>query len=148
MAEIGHSTRNTSQVWTYGFLGGLVSLPVTAVSYWRTGSEVSLTPVILGGIAAGYLATRRTGESSGVGVRAGLIGGFPVIWMLFDILTAMSELAGPAWFVTGATLLTIGFIVVFAVVGFGMSALLGEAGAKVGSWLAEKRFNRQINNKQ
>jgi hypothetical protein len=117
----------------------MISLPFTTMSYWQTGSELSLAPVALGGLVAGYLATRRTGESSGVGVQAGLIGGLPIGWMLFDILRATRGLTGPGWFVTGATIITIGFIVVLAVLGFGLSALLGGGGAKLGSWLAKMR---------
>jgi hypothetical protein len=34
--------------------------------------------------------------------------------------------------VTGATLLTIGFTIVVAVLGFGLAALVGELGARIG----------------
>lgn len=117
----------------------MLALPVTAFGYWQTGSELSLSPVLCGGLLAGYLAERRTGESRGVGLRAGLIGGSPVVWVLFDILAAMSALAGPVWFVTGAALLTVGFTVVVAVFGFGLAALVGAVGAKLGRWLARKQ---------
>ncbi|SDY85823.1 hypothetical protein SAMN05216564_11221 [Halopenitus persicus] len=68
-----------------------------------------------------------------------MVGGLPILWILFDILTATSGLAGPAWFLTGATLLTIGFTIVVAGLGFGIAALVGEIGARVGSWLAGKQ---------
>jgi len=109
------------------------------VSYWQTGSELSLAPVVLGGLVAGYLATRKTGESDGVGLRTGVIGGLPIVWMLVDVLLGASELAGPSWFVTGATLLTILFLVALGVVGLGLSALVGGLGAKIGSWVAGTR---------
>jgi hypothetical protein len=92
--------------------------------------------VFLGGVLAGYLMTRRTGTDRGVGARVGLVGGLPVLWVLFDILQAASALAGPSWFVASATILTIVFTVVF---GFGLAALIGEIGGRIGSWLASKR---------
>lgn len=124
--------------WRYGVIGGAFGLPFTLLSYWQTGSELSLTPVLFGGILAGYLARRRLGEGRGVGLRAGLVGGLPVIWVIVDVLSLTSELAGPPWFVASATLITIGFTVVFAVLGFGLAALFGEAGGRVGSWVAAK----------
>jgi hypothetical protein len=131
--------QNVTQKWKYGFIGGVIALPFTAFSYWQTGSELSLAPVLFGGGLAGYLARRKINEGRGIGFRAGLVGGLPVIWILFDILSHTSALAGPPWFVMSATLLTIGFSVVIAVVGFGLAALIGEAGARVGSWVAGKR---------
>jgi len=139
MSESDRSTQHIPQPWAYGLIGGVVSLPFTAVSYWQTGSELSLAPVVLGGLVAGYLATRKTGESDGVGLRTGVIGGLPIVWMLVDVLLGASELAGPSWFVTGATLLTILFLVALGVVGLGLSALVGGLGAKIGSWVAGTR---------
>ena len=121
---------------------GGVSLPFTTLSYWQTGSELSLGAVLFGGILAGYLVEQAGGESSTVGTRAGLVGGLPVLWVLFDVLIATLGVAGPAWFVTSATLLTIGFTVVVAVLGFGIAALIGDLGARVGTWLAGKRPDR------
>lgn len=76
-----------SGAWRYTLLGGSVSVPITrgtrpephdfgrgqlpALSYWRTGSKLSLTPVLLSGVIAGYAAIRRTGGRADVGVRAG-----------------------------------------------------------------------------
>lgn len=130
---------NLSYRWKYAFVGGIVALPFTALGYWQTGSELSLSPVLFGGLLAGYLARRRTGESDGVGVRTGLVGGLPVVWVLFDVLAASSALAGPAWFVASATAITVGVTVVFGVLGFVLAALAGEIGARVGSWIAGKR---------
>jgi hypothetical protein len=131
--------RKVSRQWKYALFGGLLALPFTALSYWQTGSELSLTPVLVGGALAGYLAKRRIGDSRGVGIRAGLVGSLPVIWILFDILRASSALAGPSWFVAGATILTVGFTVGVAILGFGLAAVIGELGARVGSWVAGKR---------
>ncbi|WP_236639683.1 DUF5518 domain-containing protein [Salinigranum halophilum] len=48
--------------------------PFTTLAYWQSSSEMSLWPVFFGGLLAGYLAQRRTGQCSGVGLRAGLVG--------------------------------------------------------------------------
>jgi len=88
--------------------------------------------VLFGGLLAGYLAKRQAGESRGVGIRAGLIGGIPILWAILDILSATSALGGPEWFITGATVLTVGFSAVVAVLGFVLAAFIGEVGAKLG----------------
>jgi len=125
-----------SQQWRYALICGILALPFTALSYWQTGSERSLSPIFIGGVLAGYLTTRHTGTGRGVGARVGLVGGLPVLWVLFHLFRAASAVAGPAWFVATATLLTVGVTVVF---GFGLSAFIGEIGGKVGSWVASKR---------
>lgn len=139
MAAIDRLSQPQMTRWKYALIGGLASLPFTAFSYWQTGSQLSFGAVLFGGILAGYLVRRAGAKSHGVGTRVGIVGGLPVLWILFDILTATSGLAGPAWFLTGATLLTIGFTIVVAVLGFGVAALVGEIGARVGSWLAGKQ---------
>ena len=142
MPETGPPPQHATTRWRYALVGGVASLPFTTLSYWQTGSELSLGAVLFGGIVAGYLVERAGGERSGVGTRVGIVGGLPVLWVTFDVLGATSGLAGPAWFVTSATLLAIGFTVVVAVLGFGIAALIGELGARVGSWLAGKRPGR------
>jgi hypothetical protein len=139
MLEVGPPPQHGTTPWKYALIGGLASLPFTTLSYWQTGSELSLGAVLFGGILAGYLAKRADGEVSGVGTRVGIVGGLPVLWVGFDMLVTTGGLAGPAWFVTSATLLAIGFTIVVAVVGFGISALIGEVGTRIGSWLAGNR---------
>jgi hypothetical protein len=136
MPGTGPPPQHGTTRWKYALVGGVLSLPFTTLSYWQTGSELSLGAVLFGGILAGYLVERAGGEHSGVGTRVGVVGGLPVLWVLFDVLAATSGLGGPAWFVTSATLLTIGFSIVVAVLGFGIAALVGELGVRVGSWLA------------
>ena len=139
MPEVGPHPQHGTTPWKYALIGGLASLPFTTLSYWQTGSELSLGAVLFGGILAGYLAKRAAGEISGVGTRVGIVGGHPVLWVVFDVLAATEGLAGPTWFVTSATLFTIGLSLVVAVVGFGISALVGEVGARIGSWMAGNR---------
>ena len=139
MPDAGPPLQHGTTPWKYALIGGVASLPFTTLSYWQTGSELSLGAVVFGGILAGYLSKRAAGEISGVGTRVGIVGGLPVLWVVFDVLAATDGLAGPTWFVTSATLLTIGLSLVVAVVGFGLSALVGEVGARIGSWLAGTR---------
>jgi hypothetical protein len=143
MPQPGPPLQRETARWKYVLIGGLTALPFTALSYWQTGSELSLGAVLCGGILAGYLVTRAGGERSGVGIRVGLVGGLPVLWVLFDVLAATSALGGPTWFVTSATVLTIGYTIVVAILGFGMAALIGEAGTRVGYWLADKQPGKQ-----
>jgi hypothetical protein len=79
MSEIGPPPQHERTRWKYVLIGGLAALPFTALSYWPTGSELSLGAVLFGGILAGYLVTRAGGERSGVGIRVGLVGGLPVL---------------------------------------------------------------------
>jgi len=142
MPETDPPPRHGTTPWKYALVGGLFALPFTTLGYWQTGSELSLGAVLFGGLLAGYLVKRAGDRSSGVGTRAGLVGGLPVLWVLFDVLAATTGLDGPAWFVTSATLLTVGFTIVVAVLGFGIAALVGEVGARVGGWLAGERPGR------
>ncbi len=129
--------------WRYGLLGGVLSLPLTLVGYWQSGSELSLSPVLLCGILAGYLAGRATGASHGVGYRVGAIGGLPGLLFLGDLPGAMAALDGPEWFVAVGTAFGVVFActALFVVVGF--SALVGELGARIGGWLATRSDDRR-----
>jgi len=139
MSETGPPPQHETTRWKYALIGGLAALPFTTLSYWQTGSELSLGAVLFGGVLAGYLATRAGSDRSGVGFRVGVVGGLPVLWILFDVLAAASAVGGPTWFVTSATVLTIGYTIVVAILGFGIAAFIGEAGALVGYWLADKQ---------
>jgi len=136
MTRIGPRPDELTDTWRYALLGGLASIPFTAFGYWQTGSEMSFAPVFFGGILAGFLAERKTGTSSGVGVRAGLVGGLPAVWLLVDLLAASSGLAGPSWFVASGLVLVVGAAAVFGVLAFAASAIVGSVGARVGGWLA------------
>jgi hypothetical protein len=122
-----------NDIWKYAIVGGIATIPFTSFSYWQTGSEISLSPVFLGGLLAGYLAKRQLGKSSGVGVRAGLVGALPVLWVLFDMITTVSRLSNPLWFSAVLVILTI----VIAGLLTGMAVLAGELGARVGGWLTK-----------
>ena len=83
--RIGPFPDALSDTWRYALAGGLVALPATAIGYWLSGSELSLSPVLLGGVLAGYLARRGPGGAGvAAGVRAGLVGAFPALWLVVD----------------------------------------------------------------
>lgn len=118
--------------WRYALVGGALSLPFTLTSYWQTGSGLSVAPVFFAGLLAGYLAKRRLGTARGVGARAGLIGGLPVLWLLADVLPYILGLPNPAWFTAVSVLAA----VVTAILGIGLTALFGEIGGRLGSRLS------------
>lgn len=118
--------------WRYALVGGALSLPFTLTSYWQTGSGLSVTPVFFAGLLAGYLAKRRLGAAEGVGARAGLIGGLPVLWLLADVLPYIVGLPNPVWFAAVSVLAA----VVTAILGIGVTALFGEIGGRLGSRLS------------
>lgn len=132
MTIAGAITSYVSEKWRYGLIGGVASIPFTMATYWQTGSNISLTPVFFGGLLAGYLAKRRLGKGHGVGARAGLIGGLPILWMLIDLLPFIVGLPNPTWFAIVSVLAALGT----AVLGFGLAALCGEIGGRIGSWLS------------
>lgn len=126
-----------SDRWRYGLLGGLIAIPFTTFGYWQTGSKVSLGPVFLGGLVAGYLARQDIGDGRGVGLRTGLIGGLPALWMLIDMFGSSLELTGSWWFVGIGLAFVATFAIAVSLMALGLAAFIGEAGARIGSWLAE-----------
>lgn len=132
MTRIVSRYRDLEYTWRYGLVGGLLSLPVTTASYWETGSTLSLSAVFFGGLLAGYLAHRRTSTARGVGVRVGLVGAVPSVWIGYDILTATSALAGPPWFVASGIVMAVVAVLVVCLFAFGFGAAVGELGARIG----------------
>ena len=125
-----------SDPWSYAIVGATFSIPLTVLTYWQTGSELALSPVLLGGLIAGYLATHRTGTSAGVGSRAGLLGGLPAVWIVPEVLSASAALTGPPWFLAAGSIMTALTMVGFLVLAFGLSTLAGALGGYIGGRLA------------
>jgi len=126
------------ETWRYALLGALVALPGTALLYWQSNTQLSFGPILLGGLIAGYLYT---GDQSGrrrVGIRTGLIGGLPALWMLADMLTTVSGVGGPAWFRIVAGGMGVVTMLLITLLAFGLAAMLGVVGAAVGGWLSRK----------
>lgn len=133
-----HSRAGTRAVtWRYALVGGLLSIPLTGGFYWLSGmgNSLSLNMVFVGGLVAGYLAKIQPTqvEPTAVGLRAGVIGGLPALWILGRVITAAQALTGPVWFRTVAlagVLITTGVLIALA-------AVVGALGARVGAWLAQ-----------
>ncbi|MFB6122347.1 MAG: DUF5518 domain-containing protein [Haloferacaceae archaeon] len=123
-----------TDTWKYALAGGLASLPWTTLLYWQSADRLSLAPVLFGGVVAGYLCESNHRR---VGVRAGVVGALPTLWLLVDLLAATTAATGPAWFRVAAVGLGVGAAVTAGVVAFGLSALLGVVGATAGNWLSE-----------
>lgn len=139
MPQVGLIQRYVSQTWKCALIGGLVSLPVTISLYWLSGmgNELSFNTVFVGGLLAGFLAKTRITDADGAsaGLRAGIVGGAPTLWILAGVFEAATALSGPLWFRSVALVIVIGTILMFLL---GFSALVGFLGAKVGGWLAER----------
>ncbi|MFA9516610.1 DUF5518 domain-containing protein [Halopenitus sp. H-Gu1] len=144
MTWIDFLQRRVSATWQCALIGGIISLPLTIGLYWLSGmgNELSLNMVFVGGLIAGFLAKTRVIDANGAaaGLRAGIVGAAPGLWFLVDVFEAFTVVSGPLWFRSAALVLVIGTI---AVVLFGLGALVGFLGAKVGGWLAEKDFFQQ-----
>ncbi|MFC6975403.1 DUF5518 domain-containing protein [Halomicroarcula sp. GCM10025709] len=137
MTRIG-SLHELSDTWRFALLGGVLSIPFTLTSYWQSGSEMSLSSVFFAAILVGYLAKQRGLRSSAVGVRTGVVGSLPTVWVAWDMVTALAALDGPTWFVTGGSIAMLLFVLVVLGIVAGISAVFGALGGRVGGWLAER----------
>jgi len=133
MGRIGPS--RLTETWRYALAGGLLALPFTALEAWRSPERMALEMVAVGSLLAGYLIKRRGGNSTATGLRAALIGGFPAIWPLSELIWAIPTIPNPLWFqaVGVAMILGAGGFLLAVVAAFG--ALAG----RFGGWLAERR---------
>ncbi|WP_435119430.1 DUF5518 domain-containing protein [Halolamina sp. C58] len=127
MSPIGSSI---PRKWRAPLLLGGASIPFSIVSYLQSDSTMSLWPVVIAGLVAGYLI-----DDDRVGARTGFVGGLAVFWIVAEMLLLVPELTGPWWFLAAA----VGMSVVFASLGLALSILLAEAAARVGGWLARRR---------
>lgn len=121
--------------WKYALIGGLLALPFTALEVWRSPESITLEMVVVGSLLAGYLIKRRGGNSTATGLRAGLIGGFPALWILPEMLLALADIPNPPWFQAVSIVMTLAFGGVVVL----LLATLGALAGRVGGWLAERR---------
>lgn len=131
-----------SETWRLALVGGIGSIPLTLFLYRLsgTGSELSLNMVFVGGLVAGYLAKRGSANAGRVGVRAGVIGAVPGLWLLFDTAVAVVGIPNPPVLEAVGVALMVGV----GVGVLGLGGLAGLIGATVGAWLATKHLERRL----
>lgn len=141
MRSTDPSDGRLTPAWRYGIVGGLASIPLTAGLHWLgAANELSLNMVFVGGLVAGYLAAVGTEQvrAAPVGIRTGLVGSLPAIWLVLDTYLFGGPVAGPAWFQAAGSVLVVAFTAVAVLI----SIVGGVLGAKVGGWLATKLGHR------
>lgn len=133
MVQIG--PLRMTETWKYALIGGLLALPFTALAAWRSPENISLGIVVVGSVIAGYLVKRRGGNSTATGLRAALIGGFPAVWPLSELIWAIPTVPNPLW------LQAVGVVMILGVGGFILAvvAVFGALAGRFGGWLAERR---------
>jgi len=121
-------------MWKCALIGGLPVLPFTVLATWRSPEKIALGTIVVGSVVAGYLIKRHGGNSAATGLRAALVGGFPAIWPLSDLIWAVPTIPNPLWFrAVGAAMILGAGGVILAVM-----AVLGAFAGRFGGWLAER----------
>lgn len=140
MARIG--PLQLTESWKYALIGGLLALPFTMLEVWRSPENIVLEMFVVGSVVAGYLIKRRGGNSTMTGLRAALIGGFPALWILPEMLSTVANIPNPPWFQAVSTVMTLGVAGLVLL----LLATLGALGGRFGGWLAEWRGHRGVTN--
>ena len=116
--------------WRVPLVVGGASIPFSIASYLQSDSTMSLWPVVIAGLIAGYW----TGGADRVGARTGFVGGLAVLWIVVEMVLLVPDLTGPTWFLVAAAVGS----VAFAGLGLAFSTFLGWLGARIGAWMAEQ----------
>jgi hypothetical protein len=140
MARIG--PLQLTESWKYALIGGLLALPFTALEVWRSPGNVVLEMFVVGSLLAGYLVKRRGGNSTATGLRAALIGGFPALWILPEMLSTIANIPNPPWFQA----VSIGMALAFGGLALALLAILGALAGRFGGWVAEWRGHSGVAN--
>ena len=114
--------------WWYSVGGGPFVFLATAMRYWQTGSEMSPIVIVVAALVVGYAAKRRSVYGDRLGARVGVVGGFPVLLDSYDSVVYILGLQ----YTPIVTVANLAFLAAFVGFVFGVAALLGEVGAKVG----------------
>lgn len=133
----GSRLRRTGKTWSNAAIGGIASVPLTLVVSWPVANSIDLSPVVLGGLLAGFLQNRGTDGGKRVGIRAGAIGGLPVIllttdafqWVGIRLLDGSSLLWGLGGMAVASTI---------TVIGVSLAVVAGLFGGLVGGWLSKR----------
>lgn len=141
MVKLRKYLSSITENWRYSLPGGVLAAIFVALSYSESlssmSSSMSLEAVFFIGAIVGLLSKRYYGSSKGTGALTGLIGALPIVWILAQMLTTTSGLSGPAWFIAAGTSMTVLGALGAGVLGFALSALIGEAGARIGGTITK-----------
>lgn len=140
MAQV--SPLQLTEMWKCALIGGLPTVPFTALEAWRSPENMTLGVVLLGSVLAGYLIKRRGGNSTVTGLRAALIGGLPLLWALGGLLWSVPNTLNPLWFQVAG----VGMALAFGVVVLTVVAVSGAFAGRLGGWLAERRSHGGVTN--
>ncbi|WP_257299914.1 DUF5518 domain-containing protein [Haloarchaeobius sp. FL176] len=127
--------RRQQDAWTYAIIGGLVAAPLVVAHnlYTGLGSELSLNGVFVGGLVAGFLAARGSGDADRAAAGAGVLGGVPALaWMLPDLFVVALDGDGTWWFTVAEAVIA----VVFVGLALTIAVVAGVLGGVVGKWFA------------
>lgn len=124
----------TDESLRFATIVGLVTVPFTVIL--SGGSEphvIAGTPVLLGGLIVGYVYSKRPVESRRAGIQTGFAASIGVVvWQL----SYMASLIWTESFEIAVVLAASAPLV--AVIGIGLSVLVGTVGAMGSDWLAKK----------
>jgi hypothetical protein len=138
------SARDSSEEnWRYALVGGIASMLFTVGLSWQSGlgTELALGMALVAGTIAGYLAARGTADadSDSAGIRAGLVGALPGLWVVVEMMLFAGTGRQPLWVtLVGASTVAL----LFAVALFVLAGLAGFLGAAVGRRLAVRSGRR------
>lgn len=118
--------------WWYSVGGSLLVVLATAIRYWQTGSKMSPVIILIAALVVGFVAKHRSAYDDRIGARVGVVGGFPVLLQSYDTVVHILGLS----YTPMLTAANLAFLATFVGFGFGVAALIGEVGAKVGCRLA------------
>jgi hypothetical protein len=127
--------RRRQDAWTYALVGGLVAAPLAVAHnlYTGLGTVFSLNALLVGGLAAGFLAKRASADADRAAAGAAVLGGLPALaWILPAMLGTATDVAD-AWSVPPAGVL---LAVVFGATVLAVFVFTGLLGGFVGKWLA------------
>ena len=133
MVQVG--PLRVTESWKYALFGGLLALPFTVLEVLQSPESITLEMFVGGSVLAGYLIKRDGGNSTVTGLRSALIGGFPVIWILPEMLRTVVNISNPPWFQAVSILI----LFVFGGLVIALLAVLGALAGRFGGWIAEWR---------
>jgi hypothetical protein len=133
MVQIG--PLQLTESWKYALIGGVLALPFTVLKVVQSPESITLEMFAAGSLLAGYLIKRHSGNSTVTGLRAALIGGFPVLWALPEMLRTVADIPNPPWFQAVSIIL----LLAFSGLMLALLAVLGALAGRLGGWIAEQR---------